>query len=121
VIAEVGSRLIDKFADNLAQQLASGTPAAEAGTAEATGTAASESAPVETASEAPAAPVAAPAAPAAEPATPAPAAADQEDSLNLLSLVGPVIAKRAAPVIGAVTGAVLITWIVRRVRRRKAS
>src|ERR1700755_2505319 len=30
VITEVGSRLIDKFADNLAQQLASGTPAAEA-------------------------------------------------------------------------------------------
>src|SRR6201994_4598322 len=35
VIAEVGSRLIDKFADNLAQQLASGTPAAEAPAAEA--------------------------------------------------------------------------------------
>src|SRR6201995_3143319 len=30
VIAEVGSRLIDKFADNLAQQLASGSTAAEA-------------------------------------------------------------------------------------------
>ena len=75
------------------------------------GTVAAESAPVETASV----PAEAPAAPAA------PADADQEDSLNLLSLVGPVIAKRAAPVIGVVTGAVLITWIVRRVRRRKAS
>ncbi len=32
-----------------------------------------------------------------------------------------MIAKRAAPVIGVVAGAVLITWIVRRVRRRKAS
>jgi hypothetical protein len=32
-----------------------------------------------------------------------------------------VIAKRAAPVVGAVTGVVLITWIVRRVRRRRAS
>src|ERR1700761_7895217 len=48
VIAEVGSRLIDKFADNLAQQLTGG---AEAGADEAdTGTAAAESAPVETAS-----------------------------------------------------------------------
>jgi carbon monoxide dehydrogenase subunit G len=130
VIAEVGSRLIDKFADNLAQQLASGTPAAEAAaeapvTAEAAvtaeapaaaeaagpGTAAAESAPVATASV----PAEAPAAPAA------PADADQEDSLNLLSLAGPVIAKRAAPVIGAVAGGVLIAWIVRRVRRRKAS
>jgi carbon monoxide dehydrogenase subunit G len=135
VIAEVGSRLIDKFADNLAQQLASGTPAAEAAaeapvTAEAPaateapvaaeapaaeaagpGTAAAESAPVATASV----PAEAPAAPAA------PADADQEDSLNLLSLAGPVIAKRAAPVIGAVAGGVLIAWIVRRVRRRKAS
>jgi carbon monoxide dehydrogenase subunit G len=168
VIAEVGSRLIDKFADNLAQQLAGGAPAAEAaagaggtaeasvaaeaageaeaigvaeavgsGTAEASGsgTAAAESAPVETASvpaEAAAAPASsAPAAAAptrtptvpsrVQPAAAAPAGADQEDSLNLLSLVGPVIAKRAAPVVGAVAGGVLITWIVRRVRRRKAS
>jgi uncharacterized protein len=124
VIAEVGSRLIDKFADNLAQQLAGGPPAAEAAAeapaageapaaAEAAGpgTAAAESAPVETASV----PAEAPA------ATAAPADADQEDSLNLLSLAGPVIAKRAAPVVGAVAGGVLIAWIVRRVRRRKAS
>ena len=155
VIAEVGSRLIDKFADNLAEQLAGGAPAAEAaetaeagGTAEASGTAgtveagrtveagtaASESAPAETASVpaetaaagAPAAagPVRTPTVPSPTipaPAAPAAPAADQEDSLNLLSLAGPVIAKRAAPVVGAVTGAVLITWIVRRVRRRKAS
>jgi uncharacterized protein len=145
VIAEVGSRLIDKFADNLAQQLAGGAggtaeapgvgeaagdgPAAGAAEGPGVGTAAAESAPAETAAapaEAPAAapvseaPVSeAPAAPA--PAAPAPAAADQEDSLNLLSLVGPVIAKRAAPVVGAVGGAVLITWIVRRVRRRRAA
>ena len=167
VIAEVGSRLIDKFADNLAQQLASGSTAAEAeaeapaaegaaetpetvvaggtagtaGAAETTGTAAAESAPVETASvpasEAPATPKApeTAAAPGAEsasapaptytptvpsPVQPASAPADQEDSLNLLSLVGPVIARRAAPVVGAVAGGVLITWIVRRVRRRKS-
>ena len=159
VIAEVGSRLIDKFADNLAQQLASGSTAAEAeaeapaaeGAAEtpetvvAGGTAAAESAPVETASvpasEAPATPKApeTAAAPGAEsasapaptpaasytptvpsPVQPASAPADQEDSLNLLSLVGPVIARRAAPVVGAVAGGVLITWIVRRVRRRKS-
>src|ERR1700760_4187491 len=151
VIAEVGSRLIDKFADNLAQQLASGSTAAEAeaeapaaeGAAEtpetvvAGGTAAAESAPVETASvpasEAPATPKApeTAAAPGAEsasapaptytptvpsPVQPASAPADQEDSLNLLSLVGPVIARRAAPVVGAVAGGVLITSLVPPVR-----
>ena len=90
------------------------------------GTVAAESAPVETASvpaETPAA-VRTPTVPShvqSAPPAPAPADADQEDSLNLLSLVGPVIAKRAAPVVGAVAGGVLITWIVRRVRRRKAS
>src|ERR1700760_841227 len=151
VIAEVGSRLIDKFADNLAQQLASGSTAAEAeaeapaaeGAAEtpetvvAGGTAAAESAPGETASgpafggpAPPKAPETA-AAPGAEsasapaptytptvpsPVQPASAPADQEDSLNLLSLVGPVIARRAAPVVGAVAGGVLITSLVPPVR-----
>lgn len=170
VIAEVGSRLIDKFADNLAQQLAGGGPAASpappaataagtagtAGTAAAqsagTGTAAAESAPAETASSAPVgeaaspASAAAPGSPAAStstataaaphstpmrpasppPAPPAPAPTPapspaQEDSLNLLSIAGPVIAKRVAPVAGALTGVALITWLIRRVRRRRAS
>ena len=168
VIAEVGSRLIDKFADNLAQQLGGGSaaeapvasatvpaasaPAAAAATAgapavappsaaEEAGTGAAAGA-GETPStgEAPAAPPAAAtrvpvrstAAPQAtvrtapEPATatePEPATApDQEDSLNLLSLVGPVIVKRLAPVVGAVVAAGLIAWGVRRIvcRRRQA-
>jgi hypothetical protein len=54
--------------------------------------------------------------------TPAPApVVDQEDSLNLLSIAGPVIAKRVAPVAGGITGIVLITWLIRRARRRRAS
>jgi uncharacterized protein len=188
VIAEVGSRLIDKFADNLAQQLtggsgvageaeASGTGAAPeaggvdagaggateasgadetggvgeaeaagAGGAEAggvsgvevggadAGTAAAESAPAETAtvpapspsSDDTAASVSAPAprpapspvSPASPPPTPV---ADQEDSLNLLTIAGPAIAKRLAPVAGGITGVVLITWLIRRARRRRAS
>src|ERR1700742_4624234 len=142
VIAEVGSRLIDKFADNLAQQLTggaavAGTEAAGAragGTAEAgaggggeaaetgeaggeAGTAAAESAPVETAtvpapspsSDDTAASVSAPAPrPAPSPVTTAPApVADQEDSLNLLAIAGPVIAKRVAPVAGGIAGIVV--------------
>ena len=58
VIAEVGSRLIDKFADNLAQQLSGGADGASASdgaavadvAAPSAGTAAAESAPGETAS-----------------------------------------------------------------------
>jgi len=155
VITEVGSRLIDKFADNLAQQLSGGTDGAAAsdgaepvgtaaaGTAAGTaaagtaaGTAAAESAPVETASvpapspssddtaaatAIPPAPRLAPVHPLSPPPPlPAPMA-DEEDSLNLLSLAGPVLAKRVAPVAGAITGVVVITWLIRRVRRRKSS
>jgi carbon monoxide dehydrogenase subunit G len=160
VIAEVGSRLIDKFADNLAQQLAGGAAAAgteaagagAGGTAEAgavggagagagadeaggvdgvdAGTVAAESAPVETAtvpapspsSDDTAASVSAPAPrPAPSPVTVAPnpaPVADQEDSLNLLAIAGPVIAKRVAPVAAGITGIVVITWLIRRSRRR---
>ena len=158
VIAEVGSRLIDKFADNLAQQLGGGA-AAEAPLASAAVPVAS--APTAAAAAAPGAPAVAPRArprrpgPAQQPGRarrppqarprrrrpqrrpgcpcsprrhprrrsgprPTPAtAADQEDSLNLLSLVGPVIVKRLAPVVGAAVAAGLIAWGVRRIVRRR--
>jgi uncharacterized protein len=138
VITEVGSRLIDKFADNLAQQLSGGAdgPAVSDGAAVSAGTVAAESAPVETASvpapspssddtaaatAIPPAPRLAPVHPLSPPPPPPAPVADSEDSLNLLSLAGPVIAKRVAPVAGAVTGVVVITWLIRRVRRRRAS
>ncbi len=168
VIAEVGSRLIDKFADNLAQQLGGGAAAeapvasvaalaasapaaaaaatagapavappsaaeetgtgAAAGAGETPGTGKAPAAPPAAATPVPVPPAAAPQATVRtepEPATPAepePATApDQEDSLNLLSLVGPVIVKRLAPVVGAAVAAGLIAWGVRRiVRRRRA-
>ena len=158
VIAEVGSRLIDKFADNLAQQLGGGAaaeapvasaavPAASAPAAAAAATAgapavappsAAEEAGTGAAAgagetpgtgEAPAAPPAAAtrvpvqsaAVPQATvPTAPEPATApDQEDSLDLLSLVGPVIVKRLAPVVGAAVAAGLIAWGVRRIVRRR--
>ena len=167
VIAEVGSRLIDKFADNLAQQLGGGAaaeapaasaavPAAGAPAAAAAATAGAPAVPPPSAAEeagtgaaagagetpgtgeAPAAPPAAAtgvpvqsaAAPQAtartapEPATTAPepepaTAPDREDSLNLLSLVGPVIVKRLAPVVGAAVAAGLIAWGVRRIVRHR--
>jgi len=56
-----------------------------------------------------------------EPVQPVPVQ-HQEDSLNLLSLVGPVIVKRLAPVVGAAAAVGVLTWGVRRVlRRRKTS
>ena len=149
VITEVGSRLIDKFAANLAQQLSGGADGAAAsegaagsdgaaGTdgAEPVGTAAAESAPVETASvpapspssddtaattAIPPAPRLAPVHPLSPPPPPPAPVAGEEDSLNLLSIAGPVLAKRVAPVAGAITGVVVITWLIRRVRRRKSS
>ncbi len=173
VIAEVGSRLIDKFADNLAQQRTGGGPAPGERVARAAGPAAG--APAASAAAAPGAPPVPPPstaeqagtgtaagagetpgtgeAPAAPPAAatqvPAPPAAatqvpvqsvaaapqatvrtapepvppdtapDQEDSLDLLSLVGPVIVKRLAPVVGAAVAAGLIAWGVRRIVRRR--
>ncbi len=155
VIAEVGSRLIDKFADNLAQQLGGGdaaeapvagaaVPAAsapatappsaaeEAGTGAAAGggvtpgTGEAPAAPPAAATRVPMQPAAAPQATvrtAPEPATaaePEPATGpDQEDSLNLLSLAGPVIVKRLAPVVGAAVATGLIAWGVRHIVRRR--
>ena len=142
VIADVGSRLIDKFADNLAQQLTNGgsaatapastatSPAAAApsggpppapaqvGTADATDSAAETA----VATEAPVAPAAThvPVQVAPEPVQPVPVQ-HRDESLELLSLVGPVIAKRLAPVAGAIAGAALLTWAVRRVIRRRTS
>jgi carbon monoxide dehydrogenase subunit G len=162
VIAEVGSRLIDKFADNLAKELANGAVAPAAAAAPAAGTPAPAAGPdipdipdipdataATTASEATsngAPPAAAPsgaapsaaaataaasAAPAAAPAAHVPVQAAPEpvqpvpvqhqDSLNLLSLVGPVIAKRLAPVAGAAAAVGLLIWGVRRILRRRKS
>ncbi len=142
VIADVGSRLIDKFADNLAQQLTNGgfatappastatSPAAtvpsgglppapaEVGTADATGSAAGTA----VTTEAPVAQAAThvPVQVAPGPVQPVPVQ-HQDESLDLVSLVGPVIAKRLAPVAGAIAGAALLTWAVRRVIRRRTS
>jgi len=143
VITEVGSRLIDRFADNLAHQLASGgASAAEASSSASTSAASAASAARPSAAEvagadetaqaggmggteaAPAAPRTAPAhvpaQSAPEPVQPVPVQ-QQDESLDLLSLMGPVILKRLAPVVGAAVAAGLVTWGVRRLRRRRSS
>jgi carbon monoxide dehydrogenase subunit G len=106
VMVEVGGKLVDQFAVNLAKLLA-GEPAA--GASPAAGT----SAPVaDTANAAPTPAVTAVPAAAAE--------SEQEDSLNLIKLVGPAVLKRALPIIAAAGVAVVGTLIWRR-RGRKTT
>jgi uncharacterized protein len=106
VMVEVGGKLVDQFAVNLAKLLA-GEPAA--GASPAAGT----SAPVaDTANAAPTPAMTAVPAAAAE--------SGQEDSLNLIKLVGPAVLKRALPIIAAAGVAVVGTLIWRR-RGRKTT
>lgn len=121
VIAEVGGKLVDQFAGNLAQMLASdsanGTrePAAEAsggesaagggGGSQAAGGASNGSAPAGYSPTAPSAIVSAPA---------------QDDSLNLLKLVGPSILKRVVPVAAVGAALALLTRRLRRASRRRS-
>jgi uncharacterized protein len=100
VMVEVGGKLVDQFAENLAKLLAGG-PAAEA----------TESAPTPVAENGAATAAAPTVTTAPEPA--------QEDSLNLIKLVGPAILKRAIPVIVAAAG-ITVGAILWRRRGRKA-
>jgi uncharacterized protein len=118
VIAEVGGKLVEKFADNLAQLIsdsngpggaASASPAeAGAGTAAEAGPAASPTA-VTPAAAGPAVSAAA-----------APAAPEGDDSLNLVRLVGPAILKRVVPVAAAVAALTLLGRRFRHLLRRGA-
>jgi uncharacterized protein len=138
VIVEVGGKLVDQFARNLAQLIAGDTAGpdggAAAGAADGAASASASAASASAASAAdtdgasvgepgPGAPQAAGGEPAGYAATatttvepPAPA---QEDSLNLVKLVGPAIAKRALPVIAAVVLALLTLGVWRLLRRRE--
>ncbi|MEV1245875.1 SRPBCC family protein [Nonomuraea sp. NPDC052129] len=109
VMAEVGAKLIDKFAANLAQLL------------------------TEPAHEAPAVPAAVPAEPLeGEPrlsVVPGPeedvrpagtlrtSRTPDEEALDLLEIAGTPLLKRLAPVAGAIAGLLLIGWLIRRLMR----
>lgn len=93
VIADVGSKLIGQFADNLAAQLVESGPAADQGRSESD----VRSAP---ASEAPS----------------APRRAAESEPINLFESAGPAMAKRLVPLVGAV---VLVVLVVARLRRRR--
>jgi hypothetical protein len=128
VIAEVGGKLIAKFADNLAELISGGNepsadsaPAAESSPAGVSAVAASDATRDAATGPGTSPAVAAPSAhrPAAS-ALAAPAAPQGDDSLNLVRLVGPAILKRVVPVAAAVTVLALLGRRFRHLLRRGA-
>jgi carbon monoxide dehydrogenase subunit G len=128
VIAEVSGKLVDQFAQNLAHLIAGDTAAgpdggdaaaaaSDASVAGAGGPGPATAVPATAVPDAAASPVAeaGTAVPVSATAAPPPAPS-QEESLNLVSLVGPAVAKRAVPVI---VTAVIVLLSVRVVRRRQ--
>ena len=140
VMVEVGGKLVEQFAANLAKLIAGDTGSggdagsADAGSADAGSADAGASAPAGASdagargdgASAPAATadagtgngsggaaVAAAAGPAASAGAPA-----QEDSLNLVKLVGPVILKRLVPVAAGAAGLALLSRLLWRLRHR---
>jgi uncharacterized protein len=135
VMVEVGGKLVDQFAANLAQLIAGDTgggapeegpatgggasavPAAAAGSVDgASASAATTDTPSGNGSAAAAGPAASMTNGSAASAT-APA---QQDSLNLVALVGPVILKRLVPVAAGVAALALLGRIFWRMRHRRA-
>jgi uncharacterized protein len=146
VIAEVGGKLVQQFAKNLEQLIIAGEgPAADgsgsgetaaaggaAGGAESVATAAAEpasngtesaaaaaAAPAAVAAPAAAAPATAPAASAPVASAPVAAAPAEEDSLNLIKLMGPAILKRVAPVVAGVVVLAVLGQVLRRRSKKK--
>jgi uncharacterized protein len=108
VMVEVGSKLVEQFAQNLRQLIAEdGAAGGKAVEAEAAGT--SQDGPGST-QPSPVVPAA------ATPATPpAPPPAASADSINLVKLVGPSLLKRVIPVAVAAAGLALLgRWLFRR-------
>jgi carbon monoxide dehydrogenase subunit G len=119
VIAEVGGKLIAKFADNLAQLISdSNEPSADSSVASASMVAADGTPDAQAVSNgAPPAVTAATAKPAAGTAA-ASLPSQGDDSLNLVRLVGPAILKRIVPVAVAVAALALLGRRFRHLLRR---
>ena len=114
VMVEVGGKLVEKFAENLAQLITGdGAPGADAAAADGAGTGQAAAA---TAEAAPASAEPGTAVPVTSTAT-APPPQASEDSLNLVSLVGPAILKRVVPVAAAVALLVLVSRRLHLFRR----
>ena len=126
VIVEVGGKLVEKFAENLAQLISPGGATA-ADDAVATGDASTDGASTDGASAGqPAATVGTgpgstepnPVIPVARTASAPPAQQNDDDSLNLVRLVGPSILKRVIPVVVGAAGLTLLGLRFRRLFHR---
>ena len=119
VMVEVGSKLVEQFAQNL-RQLIAGEGAPGDGSATAAGDEAGADQAAATTAAGPGSTQPSAAIPAAGtmPTTPAQAAPASDDSINLVKLVGPAILKRAIPVAIALGGLALLGRLLFR-RRAK--
>ena len=110
VMVEVGSKLVEQFAQNLRQLIAGdGAAGGDTAGAEAGATSTSQDGPGSTQPS----PVVPAAATTATPTTQPPAAS--ADSINLVKLVGPSLLKRVIPVAVAAAGLALLgRWLFRR-------
>jgi carbon monoxide dehydrogenase subunit G len=119
VIVEVGGKLVEKFAENLAQLISGDGAAAPDGAAaagEVSTDGASAAEPAGTAATGPGSTQPSAVIPVASTASAPPAQAN-DDSINLVRLVGPAILKRVIPIAAA---AALLTLLGRRLFRRGA-
>jgi len=129
VIAEVGGKLVEKFAENLAQMISDGgdvaigptsTDGAPADAGPADASAAAGSAVAADAGPVPAESASAAAPPPVLTATARPAV-QNEDSINLVRLVGPAVLKRVLPVAAGIAVLALLGRRLRHLLHRGAS
>jgi carbon monoxide dehydrogenase subunit G len=131
VIAEVGGKLVEKFSENLAQMISDGgagpasadgppadAPTADAALADATTAVAApaDTGPAPAESESAATP-----APAVRKTATAPPAVQNEDSINLVRLVGPAVLKRVLPVAAGIAALALLARRLRHLLHRGES
>jgi len=132
VIAEVGGKLVEQFAQNLAQMISEGGDAGDGGDAPTSADGApADASPADVstaeASTADAEPVPAESASAVAPSPPpvltatAPPAVQNEDSINLVRLVGPAVLKRVLPVAAGIAVLALLGRRLRHLLHRGAS
>jgi uncharacterized protein len=126
VMVEVGGKLVEKFAENLAQLISGDGAAAADGANAADGATAADSStdganasqPAATAEAGPGSTEPSVVIPVASTAS-APPAPQSDDSINLVRLVGPAILKRAIPVAVGATVLALLSWRLRQVFSRR--
>ncbi len=126
VMVEVGGKLVEKFAENLAQLISGDGAAAADGATAADGAAAADSStdgasasqPAGTAEAGPGSTEPTVVIPVASTAS-APPAPQSDDSINLVRLVGPALLKRVIPVAVGATVLALLSWRLRQAFSRR--